>query len=196
MVGLVPGCATTYVAGNVGTVADTTPKAVVDVRKSVTIRAFYRTRVGRLDESDWRMFATLRLQALADTLGPRDPQYRTESAFTAAQWRRRLRDHAQFAVFVDDRAVGMIGAQRENADSVYLYSLWLEPDARGHGLGQTLVGAAVDWARGGGARTVTLRVHAGNATARAIYEGLGFGVVDVTVDDAPPGELVMALGVS
>jgi ribosomal protein S18 acetylase RimI-like enzyme len=156
------------------------------------------TRVARLDESDWRMFATLRLEALTDTLGTRDPQYGAESAFTAAQWRRRLRVHAQFALFVDDRAVGLIGAQRDPAGSVYLYSLWLAAGARGRRFGHLLVAAAVEWARAGGADIVTLRVHAENAAARAIYEGLGFGEADLTVDDAstPAGEVVMALRVS
>ena len=48
--------------------------------------------VTRLTESDWRAFAVIRLRALVDALGERDPQYQKEVAFTAAQWRRRLRD--------------------------------------------------------------------------------------------------------
>jgi len=104
-------------------------------------------RVARLTESDWRVFAGVRLRALTDSLGENDPQFQQEAAFTAAQWRRRLRDHAQFAALIGNRPVGLIGAQQENAETVYLYSLWLDPTARGHGLARPLVGAAVDWAR-------------------------------------------------
>lgn len=50
--------------------------------------------VTRLTESDWQVFAGVRLRALTDSLGESDPQYQQEAAFTAAQWRRRLRDHA------------------------------------------------------------------------------------------------------
>ena len=82
--------------------------------------------------------------------------------------------HTQFAVVVDDRPVGLIGAQRESAESVYLYSLWLEPAARGRGLART-AGAAVDWARRQRVRTVTLRVH-GQRRRAQVYERLGFGV--------------------
>src|SRR3954452_19509481 len=96
-------------------------------------------RVARLTESDWRVFAGVRLRALTDSLGENDPQYQQESMFTAAQWRRRLRDHAQFAALVDNWPVGLIGAQLENVDSVYVYSLWLDPAARGHGLARALV---------------------------------------------------------
>jgi RimJ/RimL family protein N-acetyltransferase len=148
--------------------------------------------VTRLVESDWRVFATLRLRALTDTLGTGDQQYRQEIAFTAAQWRRRLRAHAQFAVRIDDHLVGLIGAQRQSTESVYLYSLWLEPGMRGRGLGHDLVSAAVDWARSQRARIVTLRVDVANAAARGVYEQLGFGVVD---SSATAKELTMSLSV-
>ena len=151
-------------------------------------------RVSRLTESDWRVFATLRLHALTDTFGPDDPQHRQETGFTAAQWRRRLRAHAQFGMFLQDRAVGLVGAQRDRSASVYLYSLWLEPTARGRGLGRVLVQAAVDWARSEGARVVTLRVHHANSAARTVYEGLGFRVV-TTGHDGRAGELTMSLSV-
>jgi ribosomal protein S18 acetylase RimI-like enzyme len=134
-------------------------------------------RVARLAESDWRLFAAVRLRALTDSLGDADPQYQQESSFTAAQWRRRLRDHAQFAALVDDRPVGLIGAQQENAETVYLYSLWLDPEARGHGLARPLVAAAVEWARDRQARVVTLRVAVSNAVARSVYESLGFSPI-------------------
>jgi GNAT superfamily N-acetyltransferase len=132
--------------------------------------------VARLSESDWRVFADLRLRALADTLGSNDGQYQQEASFTAAQWRRRLRAHAQFVAVLDDRLVGLVGAQRENAESVYLYSLWVEPAARGQDLAEALLTAAVDWARAERVRTVTLRVSTVNAAARGVYERLGFGV--------------------
>jgi ribosomal protein S18 acetylase RimI-like enzyme len=155
-------------------------------------------RIIRLAESDWRTFAQLRLRALADTLGSADPQYREEISFTAAQWRRRLRAHAQFAVTIDDRGVGLIGAQREDAATVYLYSLWLDPIARRRGLGRALVSTAVEWARNERARAVTLRVNADNATARGVYEGLGFRVAIAGSPSASTGrkdELVMSLAV-
>jgi GNAT superfamily N-acetyltransferase len=98
-------------------------------------------RVERLTESDWRVFAGVRLRALTDSLGENDPQYQQEASFTAAQWRRRLRDHAQFAVLIGNRTVGLIGAQLENPETVYLYSLWLDPTARGQGLARPLVAA-------------------------------------------------------
>jgi len=151
-------------------------------------------RVTRLFESDWRLFAAVRLRALSDSLGTDDPQYRQESSFTAAQWRRRLRDHAQFAALLDNRPVGLIGAQQENAETVYLYSLWLDPAARGHGLARPLVAAALDWARDRQARVVTLRVAVTNAVARGAYESLGFSPVSGEAVNARD-EVAMSLSV-
>ena len=153
------------------------------------------TRFARLTESDWRAFAGIRLRALADSLGEGDPQYQQEVAFTAAQWRRRLRDHAQFAVLIGTHPVGLIGAQLENAETVYLYSLWLDPTARGRGLARALVAAAVDWARDRRARTVTLRVAEGNAVARGVYESLGFAL-NAGEGPSDRGEVAMTLSVS
>ena len=164
------------------------PRGTGNGRPAVT------ARVTRLTESDWRLFAAVRLRALTDSLGADDPQYRQESTFTAAQWRRRLRDHAHFAALLGDRPVGLIGAQQENAETVYLYSLWLDPTARGHGLARPLVAAAVDWARDRKARMVTLRVSAHNVVAKGVYESLGFAPMG---DGAVVrGEVAMSLSVS
>lgn len=154
-----------------------------------------QARIARLTETDWQAFAGVRLRALTDSLGPEDPQYRQESMFTAAQWRRRLRAHAQFAAVVDNRAVGLIGAQRQSPESVYLYSLWLDPEARGRGLGRTLVAEAVDWARTQRVQRVTLRVHAGNEAARAVYHSLGF-TVSAGDTATTAGEITMTLNVN
>jgi RimJ/RimL family protein N-acetyltransferase len=152
-------------------------------------------RVARLTESDWRVFAGVRLRALTDSLGENDPQFKQEAAFTAAQWRRRLREHAQFAALIGNRPIGLIGAQQANPESVYLYSLWLDPAARGQGLARPLVAAAVDWARDRRARIVTLRVATDNAPARGVYESLGF-IVSALETPGSPDEVAMILSMS
>ena len=152
-------------------------------------------RVTRLEESDWRLFARMRLRALTESLGANDPHFREEAAFTAAQWRRRLRDHAQFAALVGDRPVGLIAAQQQSLETAYLYSLWLHPSARGRGLARRLVAASVDWARACGVHTVRLRVAADNVAARGVYESLGFTVASGETPDRR-AEVAMILSVS
>ena len=131
-------------------------------------------RVTRLTESDWEQLAELRLRALRDTFGTTDRQYLAEAGFTPSDWRRRLRDHAQFVAVQGGRPVGMVAAYQESAEAAYVYSLWLEPEARGRGLARGLVAEAVHWARRRGVRTATLRMAPDNAAARSVYESLGF----------------------
>jgi len=150
-------------------------------------------RIARLTEADWQVFADLRLRALAEEFGPGDEQYRQERRYTARQWRHRISEHTQFATWLADRPVGLIGAHRESPETVYLYSLWLDPAVRGHGLAHELIGAALDWARTQRARTVYLRVAADNAVARAVYTNLGFSPLPDA--DAIAGEVAMAITV-
>ena len=146
-------------------------------------------RVSRLTESDWEQFAELRLRALTDTFGIADPQYRTEARFTPADWRRRVRDHAQFAAFVSGRPVGLVAAYQQSAETAYIYSLWVDPQARGEGLARRLVTAVLDWARRQGVRTATLRMEPGNSAARTVYEGLGF-------TEIPSGDTTREVGMT
>ena len=52
--------------------------------------------------------------------------------------------------------------------------LYLEPAARGRGLGTALLAAACDWARGQGAEVARLEVNRHNPRARALYLRHGF----------------------
>jgi RimJ/RimL family protein N-acetyltransferase len=149
------------------------------------------TRVTRLTEDDWAVFAELRLQALADAFGVDDGQYRREARFTEREWRHRVAEHAPFAAWLLGRPVGLIAAHREGADAVYLYSLWLAPAVRGHGLAHDLVAASLDWARRLSVRTVRLRVAADNAAARSVYQTFGFTATE-TINDH---ELLMSLSI-
>lgn len=52
--------------------------------------------------------------------------------------------------------------------------LYLEPAARGRGLGSALLAAACDWARGQGAEVARLEVNRHNPRAKALYLRHGF----------------------
>ncbi len=52
--------------------------------------------------------------------------------------------------------------------------MWVAPAHRGAGVGDALVRACLDWARGDGARRATLWAVEGNAAAIALYARHGF----------------------
>ncbi len=63
---------------------------------------------------------------------------------------------------------------RRTAQNLRIYSVAVAPEARGLGVGQQLVDAAVDAARELGLRTLTLEVRTDNRPAIALYERNGF----------------------
>jgi ribosomal protein S18 acetylase RimI-like enzyme len=70
-------------------------------------------------------------------------------------------------------AVGVGVAERGWAG---VYSLATAPGARRMGAGTTVLSALLGWARGRGATRAYLQVEADNASALALYAGLGFGL--------------------
>lgn len=63
---------------------------------------------------------------------------------------------------------------RVAADEAELLTVSVVPEARRAGLGRALVGACEAGARQAGARRMFLEVGAGNAPARALYDGAGY----------------------
>jgi ribosomal protein S18 acetylase RimI-like enzyme len=65
---------------------------------------------------------------------------------------------------------------------------------------RALLTAAIDWGRGLGARTVTLRVHRNNTAALGVYRAFGFvATADPAEGSQNPGpadELTMSLTLS
>ena len=66
------------------------------------------------------------------------------------------------------------GSNPIEASAAGLYSMWVEPAARGSGVAAEIVAAIVDWAREAGYTGLGLGVTTTNARAIAFYERLGF----------------------
>jgi GNAT superfamily N-acetyltransferase len=56
----------------------------------------------------------------------------------------------------------------------HIWDIVVRPEARGRGVGRTLVAAAEQWARDRGYRLLTLNVFVENRAALRLYEELGF----------------------
>jgi ribosomal protein S18 acetylase RimI-like enzyme len=110
-----------------------------------------------------------------------------------------LERRPQFVAAHADAAVGTIGlvwsdARREVAEIV---SMWVAPHARGHGVGDRLVRAAIDSAREAGCSEVSLWVAEGNGYAERLYARHGFvrtgAVQPIRADEPDRLEFQMAL---
>ncbi|MFF4845060.1 GNAT family N-acetyltransferase [Streptomyces collinus] len=76
------------------------------------------------------------------------------------------------------------GVPCEGAETVELISMWVNPAARGKGVGDCLIHAVERWAVERGATTLRLSVMPDNRKATALYERHGF------LDTGEPGDLL------
>lgn len=87
-------------------------------------------------------------------------------------------DSATYLAFGDDPAVatGMAGGylHRDDPAEAVVWGVWVDPAARGSGVGRDLVSAVLAWAGERGCERVTLCVTDTSQAATALYRRLGF----------------------
>ncbi len=83
-----------------------------------------------------------------------------------------------WGVFYGERLLGKLTIDAlpypSLAHTFWIHAVYVHPDARGIGASVKLLQAAIDHARGNGARRVALWVNGVNPPARKLYERLGF----------------------
>jgi len=124
------------------------------------------------DIGDLAFVRELRLRALLDAPLAFESTYEQKIDWSDEDWARWI--HQGVAFIDDDRGMVRGAVDDDEADVVWLLSMWVDPRARGRGVGDGLVAAVVDWAREQQARVVRLDVSMDNAHARALYERNGF----------------------
>ncbi len=78
-------------------------------------------------------------------------------------------------VELDGRAVGTAsGGESGFSRAASLTSLWVDPSARGQGVGDLLITTVMAWAKGAGSVHLMLWVTEGNTHAERLYKRHGF----------------------
>ncbi|WP_447036973.1 N-acetyltransferase family protein [Streptomyces sp. DSM 118878] len=103
----------------------------------------------------------------------------------------RFGPHDHLVAELDGRLVGYVKLGfptplYSNAHVRQIQGFLVAEEARGRGVGRRMMRAALDRARGQGARRVTLRVLGHNTPARKLYEAEGF-----VVEGVLPGEFLL-----
>jgi len=127
---------------------------------------------------DWQAMRDIRLEALRDAPDAFGSTYARDAAFEPAEWHRRATRDGSFFAFIPGltEPAALAGGYQEEPGAVELISMFVRPQARGHGAGEALVDAVVAWAKDKGAASVHLWVTESNKPAVRLYERCGFTV--------------------
>jgi len=127
---------------------------------------------------DWQPMRDIRLEALRQAPDAFASTYDRETAFEAAEWHRRATRDGSFLAFIPELAVpaGLVGGFEQEPGVAELVSMFVRPQARGHGVGEALIDAVAAWAQNRSATSVHLWVSETNKPAIRLYERCGFTV--------------------
>jgi GNAT superfamily N-acetyltransferase len=142
--------------------------------------------VRRVTPDNWAVLRRIRLDALAEAPYAFGSTLAGSIDHPEQHWRDRIAAWPHFIAWAGDEPIGLAAAIAEPAGADgeqagagtsgnwQLISMWVSPQARGHGVAGLLVAAVGDWARADGADRLTLWVADASAPARAFYRRTGF----------------------
>jgi GNAT superfamily N-acetyltransferase len=132
-----------------------------------------RVVVRRVAPDEWPALREIRLAALADAPQAYLTTLAEAQAYPEQLWRDRIAANPHFLAMVDGVAVGMtVVIAADNGREIV--SVWVAPDARGRGVIEALIDAAVGWAGDQGDAQLGLWVVEGNERAERAYARYGF----------------------
>ena len=117
----------------------------------------------------------MRLAALKDAPFAFGSKWEHEKERAEEGWRNAVVSRTRFVAEADGDAIGMaaIGPSTYTGAAA-ITSVWVSPEARGKGVGDSLVRALFAWARERGYTQLLLWVADGNTHAEALYKRHGF----------------------
>jgi ribosomal protein S18 acetylase RimI-like enzyme len=134
-------------------------------------------RIRRLREKDAALLRDIRLRALRDAPEAFATRFDEANASPRERWAEMATETATQVTVValdGERALGMVSGWTLESGNAWLARLWVDPEARGTGLGARLIEAVAEWARERGAAAIELSVIADNRAAAALYAQAGF----------------------
>jgi GNAT superfamily N-acetyltransferase len=136
----------------------------------------------RIHADEWRELRDLRLRALRDAPDAFGSTYEREIEYPDQDWLEWAVDSGEggssiTVIALDDgRWIGMaMGApHRDHPEEAGLFAMWVDPGARGAGVGRALIERVVVWAGSAGFAVLRLRVTVSNDAAVRMYARMGF----------------------
>jgi len=155
-------------------------------------------KVRNFEPDEWRVYKDLRLQALAESPDAFGSTFAKEVQRSDEEWAYRLASGARSAwdlpliAMLDACPIGLAWGKIEASEPAVanLYQVWVHPNYRGHGAGQLLLEAVIEWAKSRHAAALELDVTLGYTPAARLYYRNGFRPVGEPVSLRPGAELL------
>lgn len=163
-------------------VSTSTPPAAAPVDRPADVSPVAPAAIRPATVADAAAIADIHNQGIAERSATFDTEPRI-AADVAAKLAAQGRHPVLVAVDADDRVLGWAGLGDYRPRACYAgigeFSVYLDRDARGRGLGRALLAALVDAARGLGYWKLVSRVFTFNAASLAMCRACGFREVGV-----------------
>lgn len=134
-------------------------------------------KVRRLTDGDARAYRDIRLQALEEYPEAFQATYESALDLPLEAYAVRLQMYALFGGFAGDDLRGFLGFTPLRNPKIshkgVLWGMYVQPGARGSGLAEAMLNAALEYARDH-VEQVVISVIADNTRARRFYEKMGF----------------------
>lgn len=132
----------------------------------------------RVFSGAWERVRSLRLRSLSDAPDAFGATLASEQGRPGSWWRARIDDRAVHHLIAtldgQDAGVTVVAPRREDPQTAGMFAVFVVPGARGRGVGDALVRAAIAAARADGFPRLLLDVGDHNAPAIALYARHGF----------------------
>jgi ribosomal protein S18 acetylase RimI-like enzyme len=136
---------------------------------------FSVTEIRRLGPDDWQVFRRVRLAALKEAPYAFGSRWEDEVDRGDDDWKEAVVRRARFIAEAGGEVIGMVAVGPSTySGSAEITSLWVDPGARGQGVGDSLMSTAFDWASSERRSEILLWVTEDNPHAQRLYERQGF----------------------
>jgi GNAT superfamily N-acetyltransferase len=125
--------------------------------------------------ADLDQVRALRLAVLAESPDSFGETYENSIAYDDEYWEKMASTPTLFLAEEDDVIIGMVKGEIHNElGGHWIFSMLVDPNARGSSAATKLVERAADWAKSDGAETLSLYVSRNAPRAVSFYKKVGF----------------------
>ena len=131
-----------------------------------------------LAPTEWKILKDLRIRSITDApdaFEPLDPDLAESEAFWQETTGSLVSPDGDVLVAEENnREIGMVFVRIDNKRVGHVGAMWVDPEARGSGLGKRLLDDSICWHLKRRVTTIRLWVTDGNLAATSLYEDSGF----------------------